>query len=86
MNMLSAHDINNTTLTPTGDWINVRLPVRKIETLLNTTYSMYGHNDGSILGGLYLNICTNISILLSPQRLSSSSTSIQSVQNPNLDQ
>ncbi|TIA09835.1 subtilisin-like protein [Aureobasidium pullulans] len=46
---LSDHDINNTTLTSTGDWINVRLPVRKIETLLNTTYSMYGHNDGSIL-------------------------------------
>ncbi|THV69593.1 subtilisin-like protein [Aureobasidium pullulans] len=32
-----------------SDWINVRLPVRKVETILNTTYSMYGHNDGSIL-------------------------------------
>lgn len=46
---LSDHGIHNTTLTPTGDWINVRLPVRKVETILNTTYSMYGHNDGSIL-------------------------------------
>ncbi|THY65380.1 subtilisin-like protein [Aureobasidium pullulans] len=46
---LSDHGIHNTTLTSTGDWINVRLPVRKVETILNTTYSMYGHNDGSIL-------------------------------------
>jgi tripeptidyl-peptidase-1 len=46
---LLNHDIETTALNPTGDWINVHLPVRKAETLLNTTYSVYAHNDGSTL-------------------------------------
>jgi hypothetical protein len=46
---LLDHDIDTASLASTGDWINVRLPVRKVETLLNTTYSMYAHNDGSTL-------------------------------------
>jgi len=48
-NWLLYHDIDTAALTPTRDWINVRLPVRKVETLLNTTYSVYAHNDGSTL-------------------------------------
>jgi tripeptidyl-peptidase-1 len=46
---LLDHDIDTAALTSTGDWINIRLPIRKVETLLNTTYSMYAHDDGSIL-------------------------------------
>jgi tripeptidyl-peptidase-1 len=46
---LLDHDIDTTALTATGDWINVRLPVRKVESLLNTTFALYAHNDGSML-------------------------------------
>jgi tripeptidyl-peptidase-1 len=46
---LLDHGIDTASLTSTGDWINVRLPVRKVEALLNTTYSMYVHSDGSTL-------------------------------------
>jgi len=46
---LSNHDIDTTPSTSIGDWINVYLPVRKVENLLNTEYSMYAHDDGSVL-------------------------------------
>lgn len=41
--------IDTTILTSTSDWIKVLLPDRKVETLLNTTYSLYAHDDGSVL-------------------------------------
>jgi hypothetical protein len=46
---LLNHGIETTALNSTGDWFNVHLPVRKAETLLDTTYSVYAHNDGSTL-------------------------------------
>lgn len=46
---LQEHRISTATLSPTKDWINVALPVKKVEELLNTTYSVFRHTDGSIL-------------------------------------
>lgn len=46
---LLEHDISAATLSPTKDWIHVVLPVEKVEELLNTTYSLFHHSDGSTL-------------------------------------
>ncbi|KAI4724514.1 subtilisin-like protein [Aureobasidium sp. EXF-10728] len=46
---LLGHGIETAVLSPSRDWITVSLPVRKVETLLNTTYSVYRHKDGSTL-------------------------------------
>jgi len=32
--------------SPAGDWIDVKLPVKAVESLLNTEYSLYRHVDG----------------------------------------
>lgn len=46
---LGAHGIGREALsyTPAGDWISVSLPVRAVEELLQTKYSVYLHEDGS---------------------------------------
>ena len=36
-------------LSPAGDWISLSLPVHEVESLLETTYSIYEHEDGSKL-------------------------------------
>ncbi|THV79567.1 subtilisin-like protein [Aureobasidium pullulans] len=46
---LLGHGIDTAALSSTRDWINVDLPVLKVESLLNTTYSLYRHTDGSTL-------------------------------------
>lgn len=46
---LVEHDITTAILSPSGDWITARISVRKVECLLNTTYSVYQHHDGSTL-------------------------------------
>ncbi|KAG9690800.1 tripeptidyl-peptidase 1 precursor, partial [Aureobasidium melanogenum] len=46
---LTAHDIIAASLSPSKDWITANVPVRKVESLLNTTYSVYQHRDGSTL-------------------------------------
>lgn len=33
--------------SPAGDWVDVRLPVKAIESLLNTEYHVYRHVDGT---------------------------------------
>lgn len=44
---LREHGISSATLNPTKDSILVALPVEKIEELLQTTYSVFRHADGS---------------------------------------
>lgn len=46
---LTEHDIIAASLSPSKDWITANVPVRKVESLLNTTYSVYQHRDGSTL-------------------------------------
>lgn len=48
---LQWHGIQKSELTysPAQDWIKVTLPVSAIETLLDTKYSVYEHDDGSVL-------------------------------------
>ncbi|KAH0362604.1 tripeptidyl-peptidase 1 precursor, partial [Aureobasidium melanogenum] len=46
---LAEHDITAARLSPSKDWIAASVPVRKVESLLNTTYSVYQHRDGSTL-------------------------------------
>lgn len=44
---LSDHGISTAELSPAEDSIWVRLPVSKVEELLDTTYSVYRHEDGT---------------------------------------
>lgn len=46
---LLEHDISKTVVSPTKDWVTVTLPVESIERLLDTTYSVFRHSDGSEL-------------------------------------
>lgn len=48
---LEAHGINRTSChySPAQDWVRVTLPVSDAESLLNTKYSVYKHEDGSTL-------------------------------------
>ncbi|THZ05120.1 subtilisin-like protein [Aureobasidium pullulans] len=46
---LLGQGIDTAILSPTRDWITVDLPVRKVESLLKTTYSNYRYTDGSTL-------------------------------------
>ncbi|KAG9601021.1 tripeptidyl-peptidase 1 precursor, partial [Aureobasidium melanogenum] len=46
---LIEHDIIAARLSPSKDWITANVPVRRIESLLNTSYSVYQHQDGSTL-------------------------------------
>lgn len=46
---LTKHDIMAARLSPSKDWITANVPVRKVESLLNTTYSVYQHRDGLTL-------------------------------------
>ncbi|CAD0100445.1 unnamed protein product, partial [Aureobasidium mustum] len=46
---LTEHGITNAKLSSSRDWITASVPVRSVERLLNTTYSVYQHQDGSIL-------------------------------------
>ncbi|THY97810.1 subtilisin-like protein [Aureobasidium pullulans] len=46
---LLGHGIDTAALSSTRDWINVDLPVHKVESLLNTTYFNYRYTDGSTL-------------------------------------
>lgn len=46
---LREHGVDTATLTPTRDWLTVVLPVEKVEALLDTTYSVFRHNDGSTI-------------------------------------
>ncbi|KAH0278244.1 tripeptidyl-peptidase 1 precursor, partial [Aureobasidium melanogenum] len=46
---LAEHDITAARLSLSKDWITANVPVRKVESLLNTTYSVYQHQDGSTL-------------------------------------
>ena len=48
---LSSNGVSKSQLTysPAKDWIKVSLPVSKVETLLDTKYSVYQHSDGSKL-------------------------------------
>ncbi|KAH0378072.1 tripeptidyl-peptidase 1 precursor, partial [Aureobasidium melanogenum] len=46
---LTEHGIIAATLSPAKDWITANVPVRRAESLLNTTYSVYQHQDGSTL-------------------------------------
>ncbi|CAD0108409.1 unnamed protein product [Aureobasidium uvarum] len=46
---LLNHGVKAAVLSPRKDWITVSLPVRQVEALLNTTYAVYRHTDGSTL-------------------------------------
>lgn len=48
---LADHGIDNSNLnySPAKDWITVSLPVNSIETLLDTEYNSYVHDDGNVL-------------------------------------
>nr|POE75449.1 tripeptidyl-peptidase sed2 [Quercus suber] len=46
---LREHDVSSVSVAPAKDWINVVLPVSKVEELLETKYSVYKHTDGSSL-------------------------------------
>jgi tripeptidyl-peptidase-1 len=47
---LKLHGISDgLDLCSAGDWLNVKLPVGSIESLLNTEYSVYRHVDGTEL-------------------------------------
>ncbi|EMC98058.1 hypothetical protein BAUCODRAFT_22902 [Baudoinia panamericana UAMH 10762] len=46
---LQAHAISEHTLSPCKSWISVSVAVEKAESLLNTTYSLFRHTDGSAL-------------------------------------
>lgn len=46
---LREHDVSSASVAPAKDWINVILPVEKVEELLDTTYSIFEHEDGSSL-------------------------------------
>ncbi|KAG9764763.1 tripeptidyl-peptidase 1 precursor, partial [Aureobasidium melanogenum] len=46
---LTEHGIIAARLSPSKDWITASVPVRQVESLLNTTYSVYQHQDGSTL-------------------------------------
>ncbi|KAG9857681.1 tripeptidyl-peptidase 1 precursor, partial [Aureobasidium melanogenum] len=46
---LTEHGIIAARLSPSKDWITASVPVRRVESLLNTTYSVYQHQDGSTL-------------------------------------
>ena len=46
---LQEHGIHAATLSPTKDWLSVSLPVEKAEELLETSYSVFRHTDGSAL-------------------------------------
>ncbi|WPG97551.1 Hypothetical protein R9X50_00032800 [Acrodontium crateriforme] len=46
---LAEHGIAPDSYSAAKDWINVRVPVEKVEKLLNTKYSVYTHTDGTSL-------------------------------------
>lgn len=46
---LAEHGITRTALSPAKDWIHVLVPVEKAEQLLQTTYSVFKHRDGSTI-------------------------------------
>lgn len=48
---LSNHGISKADLSysPAGDWISIELPVAKIESLLDTKYSVYEHTEGGYI-------------------------------------
>ncbi|EME47149.1 hypothetical protein DOTSEDRAFT_69191 [Dothistroma septosporum NZE10] len=46
---LEEHGISNSVHGPSKDFLHVVLPIGKIESLLNTAYSTYQHEDGSTL-------------------------------------
>lgn len=46
---LQEHNITEVTRSPSNDWVAVMLPVEKVEQLLETTYLVFKHEDGSTL-------------------------------------
>lgn len=46
---LLDHGVSTAALSPSGDSIWLRLPIEKIEELLDTTYSVFRHEDGTEL-------------------------------------
>lgn len=48
-NWLSEHGISDAVLNPTKDSFNVVLPIEAVEELLDTTYSVFRHEDGTTL-------------------------------------
>lgn len=46
---LTEHGITTARLSASKDWLTASVPVRRVERLLNTTYSVYQHQDGSTL-------------------------------------
>lgn len=46
---LAEHDIDKIAFSPAKDWIHVLIPVEKAERLLQTSYSVFEHEDGATL-------------------------------------
>lgn len=44
---LLEHHVSSAVLNPAGDSFSVKLAVEKVEELLNTTYSVFRHEDGT---------------------------------------
>ena len=46
---LLEHDIIEVAYSPGRDWVSVLIPIEKAEQLLQTSYTVYKHEDGSTL-------------------------------------
>ena len=46
---LSANGISDFKYSPAKDWVNIYVDVESAERLLDTTYSVYKHEDGTTL-------------------------------------
>ncbi|KAG8716001.1 hypothetical protein FRC09_016119 [Ceratobasidium sp. 395] len=44
---LDTHGVQVTGRSPAGDWLHVRVPVKRAEQMLNTRYNVYRHTSGS---------------------------------------
>lgn len=46
---LADHGITDHAFNPSRDWVSISVPIEKVESMLDTTYSRFRHRDGSEL-------------------------------------